>query len=101
MSVGDLEVGVLELHGRGQHDVRILDGVGAEVLGHHREEIGPPQPPPDLRLVRHAGERVAGVDEQRLDRRVAHLEQALPESRHAQRSRAGSPAGRRGTGPAS
>ena len=82
---------MLELHGRRQHDVGVLDGVRAEMLGDHREEIGPLQPPLDLRLVRHAGEGVAGVDEQCLDRRVVYLEQALPEPRHAQRPGAGPP----------
>ena len=89
--VGDLEVGMLELHGGGQHEVRVLDGVRAEVLRHHREEIGSGQAPADLRLVRHAGQRVAAVDEERLDGRIAHLEQPLAEPRHAQRARGGGP----------
>ena len=89
--VGDLEIGVLELGGGGEDQVRVLDGVRAEVLRDHREEVGSLQALPDLRLVRHAGQRIARVDEERLDGRVLRLEEALAEPRHAERARDGGP----------
>ena len=78
MPVGDLQIGVLELHRRRKHDVGVLDRVRAEMLDDHREEVGARQSPPDFGLVWNAGERVAGVDEQRFHRRVVHLEQPSP-----------------------
>ena len=84
MAVGVVEVGVLDLHGRGEHDVGIGGGVGGEVLGHHREQVLALQSPADLVLVGDAGRRVGAVDEQRLDRRIADLEQPLAEARHGE-----------------
>jgi hypothetical protein len=41
----------------------------------------------DLRLMRDADDRIAAVDEQRLDRRIGELEQSLAEPGHVQHAR--------------
>ena len=84
VAVGVVEVGVLHLHGRGQHDIGIQRRVGGEVLGDHREQVLALQAPADLVLVGHAGRRVGAVDEQHLDRRIGDLEQPLAETRHGE-----------------
>jgi hypothetical protein len=78
---------VLDLHRRRQHEIGVARGVGEDVVHDDGEEIRPRESLADLRLVRCARNRVRGVDEQRLDRRIGEVEQPLAEAGHAERSR--------------
>ena len=68
--VGLVDVGVLELRRRRQHDVRVVAGVGEEEIVHDGEQVGPREAGYDLVRVGAHRHRVVVVDEDRLDRRV-------------------------------
>ena len=82
---------MLRLHRRRQQQIRVVGGVGREILDHHGEEVLAGEAAAHLRLVRHGGHRVARVDQQRLHRRVLHLQEPLAQACHAQPARAGRP----------
>ena len=84
--VAVVDVEVLGLHRRGQHDVGVVDGVGLELLHHDREQVLAQQALSDAALVRVARHRVGAVDHERLDGRVVGLQQVLAHQRHRQRA---------------
>ena len=67
--VGGIEVVVLEVRGRGQHDVAVGHAVGQHHVGPDGEEILAQEAPAHAVLVRVHDDGVVVVDEQRLDRR--------------------------------
>ena len=87
MPVRDQQIAVLDRHRRRQHDVRVARGVGQEVLDDDGEQIVAREAATDLRLMRDARRGIAGVHEERLDRRIVELEQPLAEPRHVQSAR--------------
>ena len=68
-------------------DVRVARRVGQEVLDYDGEQIAAREAAQHLRLMWNAGRGIAGVHEQRLDRRVVDIEQSLTEPRHLQGAR--------------
>ena len=74
---------MLQLRGRGQHDVGVIGGVGHEVFEHHGEQVFARKAAHHLgRFGRH-GHRVAVVDHQRLDGRAARQRFGIAEQRVA------------------
>ncbi len=73
VTIGLVDVVVLEGGGGRQHDVREVDGVGPEELVHHGEEILAGQTRADALLIRRHRRHVGVVDEQRLHWRVESL----------------------------
>ena len=69
VAVGSVHVEVLELRRRRQHVVGVVGGVGEEVLEHDREEVLAREAARDLRRVGRDRDRVAVVDDERLDLR--------------------------------
>ena len=70
-AAGEIEIVVLDEHGRGQDHVRDLRGVGHELLVHADEQIVAGKAALDRLLVGRDGERIGVLDEQRGDRRPA------------------------------
>ena len=70
VAVGLVEVVVLEGGGRGQHDVREVDGVGGEEVVHDREQVLAGEALAHALLLGGHRHRVGVVDEERLHRRI-------------------------------
>ena len=82
MSVGLVQVIVLELRGGGEQHVRVVGGVGLEVLEDDGEEVLAPQPAQHALAIGSDRRRVRVVDDHRLDRRIVGLGQRFAEARH-------------------
>ena len=91
MAVREVQVPVLELCRRGQHDVRPVRGVGLEVLEHHGEQILAREPAQHRVAIRRDRGRIAVVDDERPHRRTADagvaLRERLAEPDHVDRAR--------------
>src|SRR6478672_10634695 len=82
-----MEVGVLELHRARQYDIRVIRGIGLEVVEDDGEKIVSFETLPNLALVRIARHRIGGVDKKTLHGRVVEFQEALAQLRHVQRTR--------------
>ncbi len=88
MAVSLVQVPVLELRRRGQHDVGVAGGVGQEDLVHHGEEIFPRQAAEHPVRVRRHRRRVAVENIEGADRRV-QLRERRAQAIHVHHARAG------------
>ena len=86
MAVRLVHVDVLELRRGGQHEVGVVGGVGLEVFEHDGEEILAREARRDFARLRRDGDRVAVVDDQRIDRRIG-MQQVVADRRHVDRAR--------------
>ena len=68
VSIGGLQVLVLEERGRGKNDVGVVGGVGEELLVHHGEQVRTLQSANHLVVVGTNRRRIRVVNEERLDR---------------------------------
>ncbi len=71
MTVREMQVPVLELRGRRQQDVRVVGGVGLEVLEHDGEQIVAPQAFEHDVAIRRNGRGIRVVHDHRAHRRAA------------------------------
>ena len=85
--VGAVQVEVLGLHRRRQHDVGEARRVGQALLEHDGEEVVAREARVHARVVGVAGGRIRVEDDERRDRRVVELGQRLAEARHVDRAR--------------
>jgi hypothetical protein len=84
-----VDLGVLKLRRRGQHDVGVVHGVGWKLLVHHDEQIVAHQALVYTLQVGRDRCRITVIDEQRLDRRVIQFGERLAQLVHVDRARAG------------
>ena len=100
--VGVVQVEVLRLHRRGQHDVGEVRRVGHALLEHDREQVLAREAGVHARVVGVAGGGVGVEDDHRRHGRVVELRQRLAQARHVDRcaraARADRRARRRGRG---
>ncbi len=97
VAVAGVHVQVLELRGRGQHVVGEVGGVGHEVFEHDREQVLAREAAHHLAGLRRHRDRVAVVDDQRLDLRaegaavgksfVSLAQQVVADRAHVDRAR--------------
>ena len=91
VAVAGVQVEVLELRRRRQHPVGVVGGVGQEVLQHDGEQILPRKAARHLRRLRRHRDRVAVVDDQRLDLRAevgrGLAQQVVADGAHVDRAR--------------
>ena len=87
VAVGVVEVGVFRLHGRRQHDVGVVDGVGGEVLDDDGEQVLAREAAPQRPLPGRARRRVGAVEDQRVDRRIVGVEQDFAHAGRGQLAR--------------
>ena len=73
-----VHVDVLELRGGRQHVVGVVGGVGLEVLEHDGEQVLAREALRHLARLRRHRDRIAVVDDQRVDRRLAPAADASP-----------------------
>ena len=66
-----IEIVMLHEHGRGQHDVGHLRGLGHELLMHRHEQVLARKSLAHQRLLRRHRHRIGVLDQHRLDRRPA------------------------------
>ncbi len=71
------DFGVLGLHGRRQHDIRVIDGVGGEVLDHYGEQVFPGEAPAQGLLLWRARAGIGAIDHYRFDGRIFEVQQVL------------------------
>ncbi len=79
VAVGPVQIGVLRLHRRREHDVREVGRVGEAMLENDGEQIIAGQALADAQLVRVRGRRVRVEDHQRCDGRLVELGERLAE----------------------
>jgi len=89
MSVRFMQIFVLELRRRRQQYVRVIRGIGLEVLEDHREKIFAPQSAQHGLAIGSDRGRIRVVDDHRFDRRIVRLRQRFAEADHV--DRAGAP----------
>ncbi len=87
VTVGVVQVEVLRLHRRRQHEVGEARRVGHALLQHDREEVVARQARVHARVIGVAGGRIGVEDDHRRDGRVVELGQRLAEARHVDRAR--------------